>query len=264
MKYLFSILLLALSFQIKAQEKLEADELKLVKVDMIVRDVLQSAKWYVKHLDFKVKKANVREYAIIENRGFIIHMTKAKRVVTASQIKMPPKKERINGFYELGFLCEDLDSLIFQYEGRPINIVKDKGLDLHHNTNTVVLADPDGNRVKIFQTKAKEKVENGYFKPNYIGITTSDIETSSRWYQSRLGFTETANNYSEHARISYGILERNGLTIELQELSGRTMEITELLNNQVELARVHTISLSDGVKKELTQHTDSDGNKLKY
>jgi hypothetical protein len=239
------------------------DQVELVKVDMIARDVFETAKWYVKHLNFKVKKAKSREYAILEKGDFTLHITTSKHTVITSQVNLPVNKERINGFYELGFQCADLDSLLFQYEGRGIRTLKDLGYDMEYQTNTIVLADPDGNRVKLFQSK--EKIPGyEFFKPNYISITTSDIETGVRWYKTNLGFNEISNNYAERAHISHCILKKGGLIVELQELSGRTMEITELLSSYIELAGIDVISFSSDSKKELTNITDNDGNKLKF
>lgn len=260
---IFLLIYFLICFQANCQEVDSKDQVELVKIDMIARDVFETAKWYVKHLNFKVKKAKSREYAILEKGDFTLHITTSKYTVTTSQVKLPPNKERINGFYELGFQCSDLDSLLFQYEGRNIRTLKDLGYDMEHKTNTVVLADPDGNRVKLFQSK--EKI-TGYefFKPNYISITTSDIETGVRWYKTNLGFHEISNNYAQRARISHCILKKGGLIVELQELSGRTMEITELLSSHIELTRIDVISLGSDSKKELRNITDNDGNKIKY
>ena len=260
---LFLFLYMLTCFQANCQAVDSEDQVELVKVDMIARDVFETAKWYVKHLSFKVKKAKSKEYAILEKGDFTLHITTSKHTVTTAQVKLPLNKERINGFYELGFQCSDLDSLMFQYEGRDIRTLQDLGFDMEYQTNTVVLADPDGNRVKLFQSK--EEIPGYVFvKPNYISITTSDIETGVRWYKTNLGFKEISNNYAERARISYCILQKGGFIVELQELSGRTMEITELLSSYIELARIEVISLSSDSKKELKVITDNDGNKLKY
>ncbi|MDP4679590.1 MAG: VOC family protein [Cyclobacteriaceae bacterium] len=260
---LFLLFFFQVSFEAKSIQIDSADQITLTKVDMIARDVFETAKWYVKHLSFKVKKAKSREYAILEKGDFTLHITTSKHTVTTSQVKLPINKERINGFYELGFQCSDLDSLLFQYEGRDIRTLKDLGYNMEYQTNTVVLADPDGNRVKLFQSK--EKIPGyEFFKPNYISITTSDIETAVRWYKTNLGFNEISNNYAERAHISHCILKKGGFIVELQEVSGRTMEITELLSSHIELARITVLSLGSNSKKELTPLTDNDGNKLKY
>lgn len=262
-KYFFLLISILTFFQANSQEIDLENQVELLKVEMIAHDVFGTAKWYVKHLNFKVKKVKSREYAILEKGDFTLYITTSKYTVTSAQVKLPPNKERINGFYELGFQCSDLDSLMFQYEDRGLRKLKDLGFDMEYQTNTVILADPDGNRVKLFQSK--EKIPGyEFFKPNYISITTSDIETGVRWYKTNLGFSEVANNYSERGRISYCILKKGDFILELQELSGRTMEITELLNNQTEMTRFDAISLGSDSKKELLDITDNDGNKLKY
>ena len=263
LRYLFILFFILTFSQARSQEIDSEGQVELVKVDMIAHDVFETAKWYVKHLSFKVKKAKPNEYAILEKGDFILHITTSKYTVTSAQVKLPTNKERINGFYELGFQCSDLDSLMFQYEDRGLRKLKDLGFDMEYQTNTVILADPDGNRIKLFQSK--EKIPGyEFFKPNYISITTSDIETGVRWYKTNLGFSEVSNNYSERGRISYCILKKGGFILELQELSGRTMEITELLNNQTEMTRFDVISLGMDSKEQLRDITDNDGNKLKY
>ncbi|MEQ6121931.1 VOC family protein [Reichenbachiella sp. MALMAid0571] len=259
--FLFSLILL---FTVEgfSQNTNPEKKLHLSEVRMMARDVFQSAKWYARHLNFKVTKSKHREFVILENGDFTLHIVTAKQTVTPSQIEMPPNKERINGYYELGFLCNDLDSLMYQYEGREIRRVKELGFDLDYKTKTVVLADPDGNRVKLFQA-SKDQIPNiNYFKANLVSITTSDLETGVRWYQTNLGFQEILKNYSKDSNTTISILRKDDMTIELQELSGRTMEITELLSNQIELTGFSEIILSNN--KELVDITDNDGNKLKY
>lgn len=234
----------------------------LSEVRMMARDVFQSAKWYAKHLNFKVTKSKHREFVILENGGFTLHIVTAKQTITASQVKLPPNKERINGFYELGFLCNDLDSLMYQFEGREIRRLKEPGFDMDYKTKTVVLADPDGNRVKLFQASKDQIPTINYFKANFISITTSDLETGVRWYQTNLGFKEALKNYSKDSNVTLSVLKNKDMIIELQELSGRTMEITELLSNQIELTGFNEITLSEG--HELSDITDNDGNKIKY
>lgn len=245
-------------------QKTEGGEVQLIAGTLIARDIIKSASWYVKHLNFKVKESKREEYAIIENGHFILKVVTAKRTITAAQVRMPEKKERINGFYELGFLCSDLDSLMYQYEGRGIRRLQELEYDEDYNTKTVVLADPDGNRVKLFQATSAQKKTFNYFKANYLAITTSDVETSVRWYQSNLGFEEVKNNYSRNSPVSFSLLKRGDVLLELQELAGKTMEITELLSDQIELTRFDVITLGPVGKKERADITDNDGNKLRF
>mgnify|MGYP003647376472 CR=1 FL=1 len=258
----FSLLVFLITVEGYAQNINPEKPVHLFEVKMMARDVFQSAKWYAKHLNFKVTKSKHREFVILENGDFTLHIVTAKQTITASQVRMTPNKERINGFYELGFLCNDLDSLMYQYEGREIRRLKEPGFDMDYKTKTVVLADPDGNRVKLFQASKDQIPTINYFKANFISITTSDLETGVRWYQTNFGFKEVLKNYSKDSNITLSILKNNDMTIELQELSGRTMEITELLSNQIELTGFNVITLSDG--QELIDITDNDGNKFKY
>lgn len=246
----------------KAQNVNLEKPIHLSEVRMMARDVFQSAKWYAKHLNFKVTKSKHREFVILENGDFTLHIVTAKQTITASQVKLPQNKERINGFYELGFLCNDLDSLMYQFEGREIRRLKEPGFDMDYKTKTVVLADPDGNRVKLFQASKDQIPTINYFKANFISITTSDLETGVRWYQTNFGFKEVLRNYSKDSNVTLSVLKNKDMIIELQELSGRTMEITELLSNQIELTGFNEITLSEG--HELSDITDNDGNKIKY
>lgn len=245
-------------------QKAATGEVQLIEGTLIARDIIKSASWYVRNLNFKVKESKREEYAIIENGHFRLRVITAKRTITAGQVRMPEKKERINGFYELGFLCSDLDSLMYQYEGRDIRRLTELEYDEDYKTSTVVLADPDGNRVKLFQATSAQKKTFNYFKANYLAITTSDVETSVRWYQTHLGFEEVSNNYSRSSSITFSLLRRGDVLLELQELAGKTMEITELLSDQIELTRLDVVTLGTVGKKERTDITDNDGNKLRF
>ena len=256
--FLFSFL-----FNLSAFGQDQDSDFSISEVKMIVRDIVQTGKWYVKNLNFEVKKAKSREFVILTNGDFTLHMVTHKRTILPYQVQLPPNKERINGFYELGFTSSDLDSLMYQFEGRGIRYAKDYGFDPDYNTETVTLIDPDGNRVKLFQEHKERNSGFHYFRPEFVSITTSDIETGSRWYVEKMGFTEIRNNYSQHARISYSILKKGSVTVELQELSGRTMETTELLSDQVELTRFDQITFAPSHSAEPQPLTDNDGNKLR-
>ncbi|MFY0651311.1 MAG: VOC family protein [Cyclobacteriaceae bacterium] len=263
-----SILIFLLAFfvslQLLAEEPQPSGEFQITEIKIIARDIIESAKWYIKHMGFKLKKNKSGEYAIIENRQFRMNIVTAKRTVNFNQLSMPDNRERINGFHEIGFLCSDIDSLMYQYEGRSIKILEQPRLDLKYKVKTVVLADADGNRIRLFQANQEQKSSFHYFRPYYLCITTSDIETGARWYEKDMGFAQLTNNYSERERISFAILTKGTMLLELQELSGRTMEITELLSDQIELTRFDEITFSPPKSEQAINMTDNDGNKLKF
>ncbi len=258
------VLLMGMGLYAGAQE-VKNEELQLQGATLVARDIIKSASWYVRHLNFKVKKSKRGELAIIENGHFSLTVVTAKRTVTASQVKLPEKKERINGFYEIGFLCSDLDSLLYQYEGRGINIVQQPEYNEYFQATTVVLADPDGNRVRLFQATPAQKKTFNYFKAHYLAVTTSEVENSVRWYETHMGFEAVRNNNSRISPVSSCLMKRGQVWLELQEVAGRTMEVTELLSNQVELARLHEVSLGTASSKTPVQPiTDNDGNKYQW
>ncbi len=124
---------------------------------IIVSDMETSLPWYVRAFEFDVlnqvdlpqrgiKQANLKrgeiQIELIELKGSLS---------TESLLADQPAKTKMQGFFKFGMLISDFEEWINHLEGAQVTFNGDIVKDPLSGKRTVLILDPDGNRIQLFE-----------------------------------------------------------------------------------------------------------------
>ncbi len=157
MKYYFALILTTIvTLPIYSQSKIEPT-IEAHFTAIIVKDIDSSIVWYSNNLGFKVlDQVNFEDIGLkqanLENRNIKIELIQSNKTLYAEDIlKNQPKKTLIAGFFKFGFLVSDFTGMIKQLEINNVNFHGRIVQDENSGKKMVIIKDPDGNRIQLFE-----------------------------------------------------------------------------------------------------------------
>ncbi|WP_299521596.1 VOC family protein [Winogradskyella sp.] len=124
---------------------------------IVVEDIDISINWCKKNLGFKTinkyesENKQLRQVNIVCG-DILIELIELKSSVTANELlKDQPKKTFINGFFKIGFLLDEFDTRVEHLKKLGVQFHGTIVIDKHLGKEMVIIKDPDGNRVELFE-----------------------------------------------------------------------------------------------------------------
>ena len=135
------------------KQKLENSNPQHYFTSLIVKDMDRSINWYSNHLDFKVvKEVELEERGIkqvnLQSASGLLELIELNNSIASDTLMVNYSKgTKIQGFFKVGFLVEDLDLMVVKLDENKDNIV----IDPITQKRMIVVRDPDGNRIQLFE-----------------------------------------------------------------------------------------------------------------
>lgn len=130
------------------------DELKPYFSALIVDDIEVSKAWYTQNLGFEiVNESSLPERGIKQvnlKSGFgLIELIEISSSKKASELT--DQKARIQGIFKIGFQVRDLDEWVKKLRENKVSFSGNIVEDPNTNKRMVIILDPDGNRIQLFE-----------------------------------------------------------------------------------------------------------------
>ncbi len=124
---------------------------------LIVSDMDSSISWYGKHLNFEVlnrmdnpdrgfRQANLQCGATLLE---LIELKSA--VLPETLLSDQPRGTQIAGFFKFGFTVSDFEGWLTKLRAAGVNFRGDVVKDPNSGKKMIILLDPDGNRIQLFE-----------------------------------------------------------------------------------------------------------------
>ncbi|WP_296322245.1 VOC family protein [Winogradskyella sp.] len=124
---------------------------------ILVKDIENSINWYESNFNFQVKNKTENDavglkQANLNKDNFHVELIELNSAIDAKEeIEDYNEKTKLIGLFKLGFKVNNFDSLVRKLKHNNItfkgNIVKDPIT----NKKMVIVLDPDGNRIQLFE-----------------------------------------------------------------------------------------------------------------
>ncbi len=152
------VIIISLSFiHLTLSQEIVKTELQMTFFSVVVSDIEKSLKWYSDNFNFEVTDSvNMTDRGIrIANlkRGSLrFEMIESSNSIDPLE-KTPTnsKKRIVQGYFKLGFSVNPFDSFIDELKQKGVSISGDVVTDPQTGKNMVVITDPDGNRIQLFE-----------------------------------------------------------------------------------------------------------------
>ena len=155
-KILWAIIIFCLSFQGYAQNN-SKDDLEAYFSAIIVRDFDASIAWYTQILGFKAisnfeSEENGVRQANLQNGDVLIELIELERALDpAALVPNFDKNALMVGIFKIGFRVADFDKWISHLTNEKADFVGSVIKDTTTGKRMVIITDPDGNRLQIFE-----------------------------------------------------------------------------------------------------------------
>ena len=128
-------------------------------VALIVSDIDSSISWYSTHLGFEVlNRVELEERGLkqsnLKRANFYIELIELENAIHPSDVlgKHPPRT-RIAGIFKFGFSVRNFDSWIKHLQASEVTFNGQVVTDPISQRRMIIVNDPDGNRIQIFEQK---------------------------------------------------------------------------------------------------------------
>ena len=123
---------------------------------MIVSNIDTSIDWYTQVLGFEVlnfveskergfKQSNLKKNAIA------IELIELDSAISIEDVPYYTSKTRVKGFFKTGFLVSDFNKWMRHLTNKEVNFHGSVVTDDTNGKRMVIIKDPDGNRIQIFE-----------------------------------------------------------------------------------------------------------------
>ena len=156
MRCTFLILLIVSSLNLKSQSD-ALPELASSFTALIVENIDSSVAWYERNLGFELYKININEergfaQANLERSGSRLELIEIKGSPSIKDIQIIiPDVNRLQGIFKFGFDVEGFDHWISHLQSSGVQFSGDVVNDPVSDKRMVIILDPDGNRVQLFE-----------------------------------------------------------------------------------------------------------------
>lgn len=223
------------------------NQFEILELNLITKQPEVLAKWYEKHLDFQVSN----DFELLYHDNLTITLEERKKARHRDSLKEAYNVQRLPGLYKFGFITNQFDNLVASLKNSGAQLVGSVVQDNNLNRRTVIVKDPDGNRIQLFEDFGQDKL-----KPYFLALTVEDIGLQEKWYQMKLPLTEVYNLDLKDQSIFIRLLEGENLAVELIQLDQH--KVKESLDPS-RLIGYHSLKMK-GLREPF--ETDAEGNLL--
>ena len=203
----------------------------ITRIHIVTSDVEELSGWYQKNFGFKVVEEDHLTY-----KGLNLYLEENSKAVHRDTLKGLHNVNNVPGFYKLGFLTNQFDNLVEQLKGNGVQFVGSVVYDERLEKRMLVIKDPDGNRLQLFEDNGKHKL-----KPYLISIIVEGIGEQEKWYQMKLPVLETINLDLPEGTAYIRVLRGKDFLIELIKVDDT------LIRSQLDYDQIfgfHTIEIA--------------------
>lgn len=174
--YLSFLCSLALSFSILAQTNSDAN-IKPYFTAIIVSDISNSIDWYTQNLGLEVKnqienEARGFKQANLGKEGMAIELIELNSAVAPQELmEDSPKGTKLTGFFKVGFSISQFDDTIERLKDSGVTFHGDVVKDPVSSQKMVVLKDPDGNRIQLFEAQNDTVEAEAIIRKNIVNFS---------------------------------------------------------------------------------------------
>ncbi|WP_170147956.1 VOC family protein [Marinoscillum furvescens] len=223
------------------------NEFEIRELNLITTQPEKMAKWYEQHLNFQASN----DYDLLYHDNLTITLEERKKAKHPDTLKRAYNITRLPGLYKFGFITNQFDELVTTLETSEVEMVGNVVHDNSLKRRTLIIKDPDGNRIQLFEDHGPHKL-----KPYFLALTVEDIGLQEKWYQMKLPLTEVYNLDLKEQSIFIRLLEGENLAVELVQLNQH--KVQESLDRS-QLVGYHSLKMK-GLREPFQQ--DAEGNLL--
>ncbi len=138
---------------------------------IIVSDINTSIDWYSKNLGLVVLNKMENEergfkQANLKGEGAILELIELKGTMSPKEAMEGKPKARIEGLFKVGYSVADFDKTVEQFKLSKVDFHGDVVQDPNTGQRMVILKDPDGNRIQIFERENNSKAAEAIILEN--------------------------------------------------------------------------------------------------
>ncbi len=153
----FITLLLITNFWMSFGQEVGPKDADISFFAIIVNDIEASKKWYENTLGFEVINHNNQQNFGFEIYNLKLGSNKLELIELSSSINVRDSiphinpKVRLQGLFKVGFSVDNFDNWILHIEKHKIQTQGQVVRDKNSNKRMIILLDPDGNRIQLFE-----------------------------------------------------------------------------------------------------------------
>jgi len=157
-KILFSLVLFIIYYHSQAQSENTAVDLAPSFFALIVQDMDQSLNWYQQHFGFQVDDVKVMEargikIANLSQGSTRLELIEFQDVINSNKaIEKLGSQTRVAGVFKIGFDVANFDNMVAEFRKAGVQFRGDVVEDPITGRNMVIVLDPDGNRIQLFES----------------------------------------------------------------------------------------------------------------
>ncbi len=196
----------------------------LAQVTLNVRDADEVAGWYRRHLGFHTDSlATFEERIGLYNGDFWLVLHEPADYLPKDSVPKGPFVQFFEGYFKFGFLVKGFDKLVAQLRAGGVQFRGDVVHDPNLRRRTLILIDPEGNPVQLFDIREHRYDDAFSLQPYFLSIITNDLENSLDWYGEYLGMKSIHNLDMPDRNIFVRLLQGHDLLLELIAVPDRTL-----------------------------------------
>ena len=155
-KKILRLFLIGFSFLSQAQTE-STQDLKGSFSAIIVSDINTSIDWYSSVLGLEMlhktaSKERGFKQSNLKKGGVLIELIELNKAINLKK-DFPNfnSRMRFNGFFKIGFLVSDFDKWMLDLKKKKVSIYGSVVTDVNSKKRMVIILDPDGNRIQLFE-----------------------------------------------------------------------------------------------------------------
>lgn len=123
---------------------------------LIVEDIEVSTAWYSKHFGLKViSETNMPDRGFkqvnLQAEGMLIELLQIDAALDRDQVLAAASARFVSGIFKIGFLISDLEKKAAALQSAGVEFRGSIVYDENLQTNMLIVLDPDGNYVQLFE-----------------------------------------------------------------------------------------------------------------
>jgi catechol 2,3-dioxygenase-like lactoylglutathione lyase family enzyme len=197
------------------------------RVNLSVADVDRSAEWYQQHLGFtpdSTETVGGESRRLLRLGDFTVALSRPADFMPLGEARLGPNVQLIDGFFKFGFRATGFEQLVGRLQQEGVRFRGEVFYDSNLGAASVVLVDPDGNRVQLFQDWKRREMKEVELTPAFFSMVTSDLGGTLDWYREYFNMKEAYNLDMPERNIYVRLIKGPHLLIELITLPDRTVK----------------------------------------
>jgi len=196
----------------------------LAQVTLNVQEAERVADWYRRHLGFFTDSlATYDEQIALYTGDFWLTLREPANYLPRDSVPKGPFVEFFEGYFKFGFLVRGFDKLVAGLRTEGVEFRGDVVNDRNLRMRTLIIIDPEGNPVQLFDIREHRFDEEVSLQPYFFSIITNDLENSLDWYGEYLGMKTIHNLDMPERNIFVRLLRGHDLLLELIALPDKTL-----------------------------------------